>query len=187
MAVHETTHETLLELLAHVHGKAEIVAGEIVPMSPTGAASHYAANEIFVSLYMYVKKTGQGMAISDNAGFSVDLPDRDSFSPDAGYYIGRWTGKRFFDGPPAFAAEVRSESDYGPKAEKAMARKRGEYFAAGALVVWDVDLDSSDVVRVYRADRPTEPVIYRRGDQAEAEPAVPGWSIPVDVLFFLAV
>jgi Uma2 family endonuclease len=63
-----------------------------------------------------------------------------------------------------------------------LAAKRADYFAAGTLVVWDVDLVSDDVVRVYRAGNPDQPAIYRRGDVAEAEPAVPGWSMPVDDL-----
>ncbi len=28
-----------------------------------------------------------------------------------------------------------------------------------------------------------EPTIYHRGEVAEAEPAVPGWTFPVDALF----
>ncbi len=90
---------------------------------------------------------------------------------------------RFFEGAPVFAAEVRSEDDYGPAAERAMAAKRADYFAAGTLVVWDVDLLCEDVVRVYRSSDPENPTLYRRGDLAEAEPAVPGWQMPVDDLF----
>jgi Uma2 family endonuclease len=78
---------------------------------------------------------------------------------------------------------VRSEGDYGSKAEREMAKKRADYFAAGTKVVWDVDLQGDDVVRVYRAESPEIPTIYRRGETAEAEPAVPGWSFPVDELF----
>ncbi len=89
---------------------------------------------------------------------------------------------KFYQGAPVFAVEVRSEGDYGPRAEREMAAKRADYFAAGTLVVWDVDLLSKNVVRVYRASE-TEPTIYRRGQLAEAEPAVPGWTMPVDALF----
>jgi Uma2 family endonuclease len=64
-----------------------------------------------------------------------------------------------------------------------MAAKRADYFAAGTRVVWDVDLMSEDVIRVYRADSPLAPVVYRRGARAEAEPAVPGWQMAVDELF----
>jgi Uma2 family endonuclease len=90
---------------------------------------------------------------------------------------------RFYQGAPVFAVEVRSEGDYGPQAEQELADKRADYFAAGTLVVWDVDLLSTDVIRVYRATDPDHPAIYRRGEIAEAEPAVPGWSMPVDDLF----
>jgi Uma2 family endonuclease len=46
-----------------------------------------------------------------------------------------------------------------------------------------VDVLREHVVRVYRASDPVAPTIYRRGEQAEAEPALPGWSKPVDDLF----
>ena len=63
-----------------------------------------------------------------------------------------------------------------------MAEKRADYFAAGTLVVWDVDVLRERVVRVYRADAPDRPTIHRSGDMAEAEPALPGWTMPVDDL-----
>lgn len=90
---------------------------------------------------------------------------------------------RFLEGAPIFAIEVRSEGDYGTKAEAEISAKRADYFAAGTLVVWDIDLLSEDVVRVYRASSPDQPTIYRRGDAAEAEPAVPGWKMLVEGLF----
>ena len=113
----------------------------------------------------------------------VDLPHRQSFSPCAGFFVGAYPGMKFFQGAPVFAAEVRNELDYGPRAERERAAKRLDYFAAGTLVVWDVDLLSADVVRVYRSNDPENSTIYRRGQFAEAEPAVPGWTIAVDDLF----
>ena len=163
--------------------KAELVDGAIVPMSPTGFLPSYVAGEIYASLREYTRRSRSGYAIGDNAGFIVDLPHRKSFSPDAAFYTGKPTGMRFLEGAPAFAVEVRSENDYGRVAEQELAEKRADYFAAGTLVVWDVDVLSDDIVRVYRADTSTHPSIYRRGDQAEAEPAVPGWTIAVDHLF----
>jgi Uma2 family endonuclease len=79
--------------------------------------------------------------------------------------------------------EAKGTGDYGPKAEREITEKRPDYFAAGTLVVWDVDLLSDDVVRVYRASDPNTSHTYRRGEIAEAEPAVPGWSMSVDDLF----
>jgi Uma2 family endonuclease len=165
------------------HTKAEIVNGELKLMSPTGDEPGYAGDEIFFSLREYTKQTKTGRAVGDNKGFRVNLPNRESFSPDAAYYLGPKTGMKFFQGPPLFAVEVRSENDYGPQAERDMAAKRTDYFAAGTLVVWDVDLLSQEVVKVYRATDPTNPTIYHRGETAEAEPAVPGWQMAVDDLF----
>jgi Uma2 family endonuclease len=113
----------------------------------------------------------------------VNLPHRKSFSPDAAFYHGEAPTMKFAPGAPIFAAEVRSEGDYGSAAEHELADKRADYFASGTQVVWDVDLMSEDVVRVYRADEPNKPTVYYRGDLAEAEPALPGWRMPVNDLF----
>jgi Uma2 family endonuclease len=179
------TREATIEDLYRVpeNSKAEIVNGELVLMPPTGGLPGRTGGEIFVSLREYERRTKQGYAIPDNVGFIVNLPNRRSFSPDGAFYIGEMVGLKFLEGAPIFAVEIRSENDYGPKAEEAMADKRRDYFAAGAVVVWDVDLLSEDVIKVYRVSNPENPTIYRRGEVAEAEPALPGWTMPVDDLF----
>ena len=178
-----TKVEATIEDLYKVEGKAELVNGEILIMSPTGATPGFAGDEIFYSLRNYSKLHKFGRAFSDSKAFVVNLPHRKSFSPDAGFYVGPDPGMKFYQGAPVFAVEVRSEGDYGRYAERKMANKRADYFAAGTLVVWDVDLVGDAVVRVYRSTDSETPVIYRRGEVAEAEPAVPGWSMPVDDLF----
>jgi Uma2 family endonuclease len=177
-----------IEDLYQVEEKAEIVQGEIRLLMPTGRKPTYAAFEIAVSLRLHLRAQGlSGIAVPDNAGFIVNLPNRRSFSPDAAYYIGPNSGMKFFEGAPQFAAEIRSEGDYGPTAEQEMRDKRVDYFAAGTLVVWDVDLlASSDepIVKKYSvpdADTPTE--TFTLGQIANAEPAVPGWAMLVDDLF----
>jgi Uma2 family endonuclease len=177
-----TKVEATIEDLYQVEGKAELVNGEIILMSPTGSLPGYAGDEIFSSLREYSRRQSPEYAVGDNKAFVVNLPHRKSFSPDAAFYVGPITMK-FFHGAPVFAVEVRSEGDYWPRAEQEMAQKRADYFAAGTLVVWDVDLLSDDVVRVYRSSDPEKAAIYRRGEIAEAEPAVPGWTMAVDDLF----
>ena len=175
-------NKDLIQELYTVDGKAEIVNDMIVMDLPTGGKPGRAAFAIYRSLYVYEVQHKDGYAIGDNVGFIVDLPNRQSFCPDAAFYRGEMTMK-FLDGAPVFAAEVRSEGDYGPAAERAMAQKRADYFAAGTRVVWDVDLLGDDVVRVHTSGGPEEPGIYRRGEVAEAEPALPGWQMSVDELF----
>jgi Uma2 family endonuclease len=178
-----TKTRATIEDLYKVEGKAELVNGEIVEMLPTGDDPGYAGDEIFVSLRAYARRIKTGRAFSDNKGFRVNLPHRESFSPDAAYYTGPRTGMRFLEGAPIFAVEVRSEHDYGPRAERAIREKRADYFACGTLVVWDVDLQSEDVIKSYKASDPENPVIFRRGELADAEPAVPGWRMAVEELF----
>ena len=152
-------------------------------MPPTGDDPGYAGDEIYVSLREYAKRIKRGRAFADNKGFHVNLPHRESFSPDAAYHVGPRTGRRFLEGAPIFAVEVRSEYDYGSAAERAIAEKRADYFACGTLVVWDVDVLSEEVIKSYKASDPEHPVIFRRGETADAEPAVPGWQMPVNDLF----
>ncbi len=180
-----TTAKATIEDLLHLpdNRKAEIVNGEVVLMAPTGYWPNYAASEIFVSLRAHARATKSGVAISDNAGFKVELANRDSFSPDAAFYTGKPSGMKFLDGAPVFAVEVRSEGDYGVQAESRMAEKRRDYFAAGTLCVWDVDVLSAEVIKAYHAHQPYTPVIFRRGEMADAGQAVPGWSMSVNDLF----
>jgi Uma2 family endonuclease len=185
MASAPPTRATLDDLY-RVEGKAELIGGRIVHFMPSGHLPGVVAGEIFVSLRLYARAAGRGVAYPDGVGFAVpELPSgRESFSPDAAYHVGALPANRmrFLEGAPVFAAEVRSENDYGEAAEDQMAAKRADYFTAGTRVVWDVD-PLAETVAVYRSDNPTKPALYRRGDVAEAEPAVPGWRVPVADLF----
>lgn len=172
-----------IEDLYRVEGKAELVHGELVCMSPTGRVPGRVGGRIYASLLQHERQHGGGCAIPDNVGFLVDLPHRQSFSPDVAWDIGPDTGMAFCDGAPIFAVEVRSESDYGRAAERDMAAKRADYFACGTRVVWDVDVVGENVVAAYTASAPDHPTIFKRGDLADAEPAVPGWRMAVNDLF----
>jgi len=178
-----TKTRATIEDLSKVEGKAELVNGEIVYMSPTGRRPGRAGGKIYRRLADHEDRAGGGSALPDNVGFRVNLPHRESFSPDAAWYTGPDTDMEFCEGAPIFAVEVRSKEDYGPPAERAMRAKRTDYFACGTLVVWDVDLLSAEVIKSYKASAPDNPVIFRRGDIADAEPGVPGWQMAVDELF----
>ena len=176
--------EATIEDLYEIKEKAEIVNGRVVRFMATGGMPGFAGDEITFALQMYVRRVRRGVAVGDNKGFAVDLPSRKSFSPDAAFYVGTNPGMKFYQGAPVFAVEVRSENDYGEQAERDMAQKRADYFAAGTKVVWDVDLLRPDaVVKKYTAAAPDVPVGFARGEIADALPALPDWELPVDDLF----
>ena len=175
-----------LDDLYRVEGKAELIGGRVVHFMPTGFWPGSVGSEIYQSLKIHAKATGHGHATPDNVGYAVlELPStRESFCPHAAFFAGsipaRWM--RFVEGAPTFAVEVRSENDYGLAAERDMAAKRADYFVAGTLVVWDVDM-RAECVHSYRAETPDQPTTYHRGAVADAEPAVPGWRLAVAEIF----
>jgi Uma2 family endonuclease len=175
-----------LDDLYRVEGKAELIGGRIVHFVAAGDLPGTIAGEIFVCLHAHARRVGHAVAHADGVGFAVpELPSgRESFSPDASYYTGPRPAKRmrFLEHAPTFAVEVRSEGDYTRGAERAMAAKRVDYFAAGTLVVWDVDT-VAELIHVYRSTCPETPTTYARGQVADAEPAVPGWTIDIDAIF----
>jgi Uma2 family endonuclease len=136
-----------IEDLYRVKGKAEIVNGKIVRLAPPGGGPGQSSGGVCVSLRRYERRPKRGYAYPDNVGFLVDLPNRQSYSPDAAFHADPPSGLKFMEGAPIFAVEMRSEGDYSPAAERAMAEKRNDYFAAGTQVVWDVDLPLSDAKR----------------------------------------
>ena len=140
-----TQSAATIDDLYRVSEKAELIAGRIVPIMPSGDAPNSAALEIVVSLREYARRTGIGVAYTDGI--------RDCGQKTIAQWSPIVLARRLISHgssaakPDAvcggcaltFAVEVRSENDYGVAAEAAMSAKRADYFAAGTLVVWDVD------------------------------------------------
>ena len=175
-----------IEDLYREPGKAELVNGSIVRLMPTGLGPNYAAGQIYRSLADFASASGTGFAGTDGLAFTVGplRSGRESFCPDASFFPRELVKDfmRFVAGPPALAVEVRSERDYGPAAEVAMALKRADYFEAGTKVVWDVD-PVARRISVFRTPTEQPDAVYSPGEEAEAEPAVPGWRVSVDWIF----
>jgi len=181
-----TQAKATLDDLHRVEGKAELISGTIVHLMPTGYKPNRVAGVIYRSLDNHAMAAGRGVAFTDNMGFAVPelSSGRQSFSPDSSYYIDPLPqdDMDFVEGPPTLAVEVRSKSDYGASAEAKMAAKRADYFEAGTKVVWDVDPEAQ-LIRSYRSPTPDRPTVFSAGQIADAEPAVPGWRLPVDRVF----
>jgi Uma2 family endonuclease len=175
-----------LDDLYRTRGKVELIGARIVSFMPTGMLPADISGRIYRSLAEYADETKIGRAYGENLGYAIAMlpSERESFSPDASFHRGPFPQNRmrFIAGSPHFAVEVRSENDYRPSAELKIAEKQADYFLAGTEVVWDVD-PLAECIHVFRASNPEHPTTYRRGDMAEAEPAVPGWSVSVDWIF----
>ena len=179
--------QSLIDELYAVETKAEIVDGKVVLMGPTGSWPTRAAGFIFASLLEHeaANPDSGGVAYNDNVGILVDLPNRKSFSPDVCYCFDvEQHSMRFLETAPAFVVEVRSENDYGPAAEMKIKQKRLDYFSTGTTVVWDVDLQSEELITAYRCSAPDQKTVFCVGELAHAEPAVPGWKFAVDRICF---
>ncbi len=181
------TPPATLDDLMRVEGKAELIAGRIVRFMPNGYSPARIAFKISLALHAYATSSGRGEVFPDAMGFAMRPPlknGRQSFSPDTSYYDGPPPANpmKFIDGPPTFAVEVRSETDYTKRAEKEIVAKRADYFEAGTLAVWDVD-PIARTVTSYRHDDPTNGRVFREGDNADAEPALPGWQLAVSSIF----
>jgi len=61
---------TLADLARH-EGKAELIAGRIVPLMPTGYRPNLVAFRIARSLDDHAQATGRGVVFTDNMGFTV--------------------------------------------------------------------------------------------------------------------
>jgi Uma2 family endonuclease len=162
--------------------KAEIATGELLVIGPSGHRTARAAGKILISLHMHMERHGGGEAFGARLAYILDLPHRQAISPDVSWNT-LPPSNDFTRGAPVFAVEVRDGIDHGDEAERRMAAKRADYFAAGTLVVWDVDVLHDKVIRAYRVNDPEQPTVYRHGETADAEPAVPGWRFALDELF----
>ena len=181
------TRDELIAALMREEGKAEIIHGRIIRLDMTGWEPGNVSFNISVAIRNWIRQTqASGRIVPDGVACLCNLPHRQSFSPDAGYFNGASSGMEFLPTPPIFAVEVRSKGDYGAAAERDMRDKRADYFATETEVVWDIDLLSTDViVRKYTKTGGAENSVatFKRGETADAEPAAPGFTMSVDDLF----
>ena len=122
--------EASIDDLHRVEGKAELIDGRIVRFLPDGRRPSRVASKVLRSLDDFASATGRGEAYSGTIVFAVArlTSGRQSFSPDASYFLGPFPvdAMRFLEGAPTFAVEVRGEGDYGDSAESEMAAKRAD-------------------------------------------------------------
>ena len=178
-----TKTRATIDDLYKVEGKAELVNGEIVHMSSTGRRPGRAGGLIYASLLQHERSHGGGMLSQPMSGLRCICPIESHAA-------------RMRHGTPApilawIFVTVRLSLPWRCGARMTTAwqpsglctRNALTTLPAGTLVVWDVDLLSEDVIRSYKASDPENPVLFWRGEIADAEPAVPRWRMAVAELF----
>jgi Uma2 family endonuclease len=161
--------------LSRTEGRAEIIGGRIVRLPLFRIGASRIVSRIVASLWDHDEDAVVGTATL--AYLVPRLPSgRESFCSCASWYKGRVPDDpmSFIEGPPTFAVEILGE-------QEGLERKREDYFQAGTQVVWEVD-PIAKTITCYRQGA-AAPVVFRQGDTADAEPAVPGWRMAVNEVF----
>jgi Uma2 family endonuclease len=175
------SHDQLLRLPRL--GKSEYRDGKII-MTPAGGEHGGISLTLASLLLAYVKPRKLGMAMESSTGFG--LPNGDVLAPDASFISReRLTGrggppKKYFDGAPDLAIEVKSPNDRWPALES----KMHLYFAHGCRLAWIVD-PSDQTVRVYRS--PDAYTVATAGQSLDGGDVLPGFTVEVDEIFDLPV
>jgi Uma2 family endonuclease len=159
-------------------GRCELIDGEIVRMSPSGAEHGNVAMNLGAILRQFVKANGLGRVFAAETGFK--LAPRRVRAPDVAFVRSdRLTGgipKRFFDGPPDLAVEVVSPSDAWQDVEE----KIEDWLARGTRSCWVVD-PKRRLVMVYREG--SHSIRFDSNAVLTDEQILPGFSVPVVDVF----
>jgi Uma2 family endonuclease len=162
-------------------GPAELVRGEVRPMTPAGGAHGVIAGRIFAAVNAFVEAKNLGLCFPDNTGFAlpglvdtVRSPDmafvRASALPSGGI------GRGWILAAPDLVVEVVSPTE----APDDLAEKLRDYRTAGTQLIWVVDPDQRKV-RVLAAGRPD--VSLTDTDELTGGEVLPGFVLAVARLF----
>jgi Uma2 family endonuclease len=163
--------------------RRELVRGEVIEVTPSGAEHSMIGAGIAAELRRAARAGGWGQAFGADCGFILAAEPGSVRAPDAAFVrtarlpSGR-VPKSFFPGAPDLAVEVVSPDDTAAE----LHAKVGEYFAAGAQLVWVVYPEGREVY-VYRSAAEIE--VVGVGGILGGDPVLPGLSIPVAEIFAL--
>jgi hypothetical protein len=155
-----TRAPTTLDDLARFEGKAELIAERIVPLEPTGRKPNRVALRIVRGFDDLAEATGLGEVYIDNMGSGVVTltSARQSFAPDASYFVGAFPGDemRFIEGEPTFAVEAQSENDYRESTTNNTSDTESPRFhRAGRSSWWSCRRSGSEALLAHRLTSPS--------------------------------
>jgi Uma2 family endonuclease len=158
----------------------ELIAGELVMMSPAGFNHGRFALRIGAALDNFVTPRGLGFVVSAEAGFQIAHDPDTVRAPDVAFVraerIPPGGVKGFFQGVPDIAVEVVSPND---RASEVIAKSQ-DWLQAGCQMVWVVD-PQTRTVSVYRSR--SEISVLTAEETLSGGDVLPGFSVPVAAIF----
>jgi Uma2 family endonuclease len=161
-------------------GRAELVRGELIMMTPAGYRHGKIVSRLNSRLHVYVEQEALGEVMGAETGFVIAQAPDTVRAPDVAFvYRDRVPSTPpvgYFHGAPDLAVEILSPND---RASEVLAKVH-DWLDAGCRAVWVVDPETRTVT-VYR----NRSQIYVLGvsEQLSGEDVVPGFTLPVAEIF----
>lgn len=174
------TAEELWEHHAHKY-RCELIAGEVVVMSPAGWFHGQVVSNINVVFGAYVRENRLGRVFCAETGFWVERDPDTVRAPDVAFVMKdnlptERPDSAFWPGAPDLVVEVLSPDDRTMAVDK----KIRTWLGAGAKLVWVVDPEL-ETVTIYRS--PTDISILSREGRLAGRDSIAGFECDVCEFF----
>ncbi|MGQ9553364.1 MAG: Uma2 family endonuclease [Anaerolineae bacterium] len=157
-------------------GSYELIAGRVVPMTPTGGQHSSCEGNIYAALRDYARSRKQGKALVGEVGIYTHRNPDTVRGADVVFVSGDIYTQGFLEGAPDLVVEVTSPNDRWSMITK----KLREYFSIGVRLVWVADTETR---AVYAFRSLTSLQVFNENDILTAEDVLPGFSLPVAAVF----
>jgi Uma2 family endonuclease len=170
-----------LERIAPYVGPCELVAGELVRMSPGGAEHSAVTGQIFLLLQAHARQMAAGRVLTNETGIVVKRHPDTVRGADVLFIsysrLPKDTAlKGYLRHPPEIVVEVLSDDDTW----KRMEEKIGDYHGCGVDMVWVADPRTLSV-RIY--PNGGDVTVRHASEQINGDPFLPGFRCTVSDIF----
>jgi Uma2 family endonuclease len=161
-------------------GRAEIIYGELITMSPAGAEHGQIVGVITAQLTNHVRPRQLGLVLAGDVGFLLARDPDLLRAPDVAFVraerVARGLPRTYFPGAPDIAVEVVSPGD----ALREVGEKVAVWLAHGAASVWVAD-PATMTITLHRTGQ--TPRRFILGDTFRDEATLPGFTMEVGPVF----